>query len=132
MAKQAGIPSSFDLDDSAGTPVTFSNQVASIALDISQAQQDSSGLDVTGTERIALRGDWSAQLGGAAMSPEDVIPVFGDVRNSRTLEITYPGSVVFTGEGIITNFSSTVNQDGSWNWTATISSSDGTFPTLTI
>lgn len=132
MAKMAGIPSSFSIDDTAGGPQTFSNDIASISLDISQAQQDSSGLDETGTERIALRGDWSASLNGAAMSPNTVIPVFGDVRNARSVVVTYPGGVTFTGTAIITRFTPAVNQDGSWAWTAEIVSSDGVFPTLDL
>lgn len=132
MAKVAGIPTAFDLDNTAGTPVTFSNQVASISLNISAAQQDVSGLDVEGTERIQLRGDWSASITGAGMSAADVIPVFGDIRNSRTLDVTYPSGVTFGGEGIISNFVPVVNQDGSWNWTAELLGSDGVFPALEI
>jgi hypothetical protein len=132
VTKMSGLPSSFTIDDSAGTPVTFSNQVATLGLDISQALQDSSGLDKTGTERIPLRGDWSAPITGAAMSPTDVIPVFGDVRGARDVLVTYPGGVTFTGVCVIASFSSSVNQDGSWDWNASVSSSDGTFPTLEL
>lgn len=130
--KISGLPSSFALDDSGGSPVTFSNQVATLGLEITQALQDASGLDVEGTERIGLRGDWSTPVTGAAMSPSDVIPVFGDVRGSRTLTITYPTAGVFSGECLISNFSCTVNQDGSWNWSATLSGSDGIFPVISL
>lgn len=132
MAKVSGLPSSFALDDSAGSPATFSNQVATLGLEIVQALQDASGLDTEGTERIGLRGDWSTPVTGAAMSPEDVVPVFGDIRGSRTLAITWPGSVTFGGECLIENFSHTVNQDGSWNWQATLRGSDGIFPVIEI
>ncbi len=132
MAKINGLPTSFDLDDSGGTPATFSNQVAQLGVEIIQALQDVSGLDVEGTERIGLRGDWSTPVTGAGMSADDVIPVFGDVRGSRTLAITWPGSVTFGGECLISNFSATVNQDGSWNWSATLSGSDGIFPVISV
>jgi hypothetical protein len=132
MAKMSGLPTSFSIDDSAGSPATFSSQVATLGLDISQALQDSSGLDVTGTERIPLRGDWSAPITGAAMEPADVVPVFGDIRGERNIVVTYPGNVTFTGKCVIGTFGSSVNQDGSWNWTANVSSSDGSFPTLVL
>ncbi len=132
MSKISGLPTSFALDDSGGSPVTFSNQVASVGHEIVQALQDASGLDVEGTERIGLRGDWSAPITGAAMSPSDVVPVFGDIRGSRTLSLNWPGDVVFQGECLIENFTHTVNQDGSWNWAATVRGSDGIFPVLAI
>lgn len=130
MAKINGLPTSFSLDDSVGAPQTFSNQVAQLGLNIVQALQEVSGLDVEGTERIGLRGDWSTPISGAGMSADDVIPVFGDVRGSRTLAITWPGSVTFGGECLISDFTSTVNPDGSWDWSATLSGSDGIFPVI--
>jgi hypothetical protein len=132
MSKLSGLPTSFALDDSGGSPVTFSNQVATLGLSLVQALQDVSGLDETGTERIGLRGDWSTPISGAGMSPADVIPVFGDVRGSRTLSVTWPGNVIFSGECLISKFEHTVNQDGSWNWTAEVSGSDGIFPVLSL
>lgn len=132
MAKISGLPSSFSIDDSAGSPATFSNQVASISLNLSQAVLDASGLDETGTERITLRGDWSASLTGAAMEAADVIPVFGDIRGARDVVVTYPDGTTFTGVAVVTSFVPAVTQDGAWNWTAEISGSDGTFPTLVL
>lgn len=130
MAKISGIPTSFSIDDTTGSPVTFSNDVGTVNLDITQAVQDVSGLDVTGTERITLRGDWTASFTGFMSDPAtNVIAVFGDIRNARTLVVTYP-SRTFTGECVITSFGDAVQQDGSDGWTASASSSDGVFPTF--
>lgn len=129
MAKQSGIPTSFSIDDSGGSPVTFSNSVATISLDISQAVQEVSGLDVTGTERITLRGDWSASLNGFWDDGSDVVDVFGDIRGERDVVITYPGRT-FTGVAVIGRFGDAIGEDGSDGWSAEISSQDGTFPTL--
>lgn len=128
MAKVSGLPTTFEIDDSAGTPVTFSNQVGTVNLDISQAIQDVSGLDVDGTERITLRGDWTASFTGF-WGDSSVVDVFGDIRNARTLTVTYPGRV-FTGECVISSFADAIGADGSDGWTASASSSDGTFPTF--
>lgn len=130
MTKMSGLPTSFTIDDSGGSPVTFSNEAATLGLDISQLLQDSSGLDTEGTERIGLRGDWTCPVSGTAMSPDDVIPVFGDVRGSRTLAIAYPGGIAFGGECLVGKFSTAINQDGSWSWSAELSGSDGIFPVL--
>lgn len=131
MAKISGLPTSFAIDDSGGTPVTFSNDVGTVNLDISQAVQDVSGLDVDGTERISLRGDWSASFTGFWSDPAtNVIAVFGDIRGPRTLTVTYP-SRVFTGECIIASFGDAVGQDGSDGWSAQAQSADGVFPTFT-
>jgi len=130
MGKTSGLPTSFAIDDTAGTPVTFSNEVGTVNLDISQAVQDVSGLDVDGTERITLRGDWSANFTGFWTDANtNVVDVFGDIRNARTLTVTYPGRV-FTGECVIGSFADAIGQDGSDGWTAAASSSDGVFPTF--
>jgi hypothetical protein len=129
MAKQSGLPTGWALDDDGGSPITFSTDVGTISLDISQAVQDVSGIDVDGTERINLRGDWTAQATGFWEDGGVVVGVFGDIRNARTLTVTYPGRT-FTGECIITSFADALGQDGSDGWTASLSSSDGVFPTL--
>lgn len=128
MAKTSGLPTSFTIDDPSGAPVTFSNEVGTVNLDISQALQDVSGLDVTGTERISLRGDWSASFTGF-WGNSDVVAVFGDIRNQRTLTVAYPGRT-FTGELVLSKFGDAIGQDGSDGWSAEGSSADGTFPTF--
>lgn len=130
MAKQSGLGTTFALDDDGGSPVTFSNDVGTISLDISQAVQDVSGIDVDGTERINLRGDWKATANGFWDDGGVVLGVFGDIRGARTLTVAYPGRT-FTGECIIESFGDAIGADGSDGWTASLSSADGVFPTLT-
>ncbi len=130
MAKTSGLGTSFVLDDTGGSPVTFPNDVGTITLDLSQALQEVSGIDVDGTERITLRGDWSASISGFWEDGGVVLGVFGDIRNSRTLSVPYPGRT-FGGECVIATFADAIGADGSDGWTATLNSSDGVFPTLT-
>jgi len=129
MAKTSGIPTAFTIDDTAGNPITFSNDVATVSLDMTQALQDVSGLDETGTERIGLRGDYTCNFTGF-WGNANVIAVFGDIRNARDIEIAYPGRT-FTGSVLIGSFGDAVSQDGSDLWTAAASSADGVFPTVT-
>lgn len=128
MAKTSGLPTSFTIDNTAGTPVTFSNDVATVNLDMTQALQDVSGLDEDGTERIGLRGDYTCNFTGFWGNP-DVVAVFGDIRNARDITIAYPGRT-FTGSILLASFGDAVSQDGSDLWTAAGSSADGAFPTV--
>jgi hypothetical protein len=116
VAKVSGIPTSFTIDDAAGSPVTFSNEVGTVSINLSRAQQDVSGLDVDGTERIQLRGDYTVSFTGF-WNPEVVIPVFGDLAGARDLIIAYPGATL-TGVVVISSFTPAVAQDGSLGWTA--------------
>ena len=116
MAKVSGLPTAFTLDDAAGTPVVFSSEVGTVSINLSRAQQDVSGLDVDGTERIQLRGDYTVSFTGF-WDPAVVIPVFGDLDGARDLIIAYPGASL-TGVVVLSSFTPAVAQDGSLGWSA--------------
>lgn len=123
MAKTSGLPTSFTIDDAASSPATFSNEVGTVSVNLSRAQQDVSGLDVDGTERIQLRGDYTVSFTGF-WDASTVIPVFGDLSGQRSLVIAYPGAT-FTGEIVLSSFTPAVAQDGSLGWSAEGASADG-------
>lgn len=123
MAKINGIPTAFTIDDSSGTPVTFSSEVGSCNVNTSRAQQDVTGLDADGTERINLRGDYTVEMNGF-WDPDVVIPVFGDLSNARAFSAAFPGATA-SGEVVIGSFNVSRNADGSISWTASASQSDG-------
>jgi hypothetical protein len=123
MAKVSGLPTSFTIDDAAGNPATFSNEVGTVSVNLSRAQQDVSGLDVDGTERIQLRGDYTVSFTGF-WDPTTVIPVFGDLSTARAIVVAYPGATL-TGEVVLSAFTPAVAPDGSLGWTAEGASSDG-------
>lgn len=123
MAKTSGIPTAFTIDNAAGTPVTFSNQVGTVSINLTRAQQDVSGLDVEGTERIQLRGDYTVSFTGF-WDPAVVIPVFGDLSGARDIEIEYPGATL-TGVVVLSAFTPAAAQDGSMGWTAEGAQADG-------
>jgi hypothetical protein len=128
MAKTSGIPTAFTIDDAMGSPVTFSNEVGTVSLNLSRAQQDVSGLDVDGTERIQLRGDYTCSFTGF-WDPAVVVPVFGDLSAARTLVVEYPGATL-TGEVVLSSFTPAVAQDGSLGWTAEGAQSAGELGTI--
>jgi hypothetical protein len=123
MAKVSGIATSFSIDNAAGSPVTFSSEVGTCNVNTSRAQQDVTGLDKDGTERIELRGDVSVEFTGF-WDPAVVIPVFGDLTGERDLVVTYPGATA-TAKVVISAFNVTRGQDGSLGWTASAAQSDG-------
>jgi hypothetical protein len=116
MAKVSGLPTAFTIDNAAGTPVVFSNEIGTVSINLSRAQQDVSGLDKDGTERIQLRGDYTVSFSGF-WDPAVVIPVFGDLAGARDLVIAYPGASL-TGEIVLSSFTPAVAQDGSLGWSA--------------
>lgn len=130
MPKVSGIPSSFTIDDAAGTPVTFSNEVGTVSANLSRAQQDVSGLDSDGTERITLRGDYTLSFTGF-WDPEVVIPVFGDLTGARDVILAYPGASL-TGVVVLSSFAPAMAQDGSLGWTAEAAQSDGASTTFEL
>lgn len=125
MAKIAGIPSSFTIDDSGGSPVTFSNEVGTISIDTTMNLQDVSGLDVEGTERITLRSDYTLSFSGFVDDGGSVISVFGDLRGARTWSASINGGLSIGGECVLSKFTPAVSQDGSVGWSAEGASADG-------
>lgn len=123
MAKTSGIPTAFTIDDAAGTPVVFSSEVGTVSLNLSRAQQDVSGLDSDGTERINLRGDFTCSFTGF-WDPAVVIPVFGDLAGERDLIVAFPGASL-TGKVVLSSFTPAMAQDGSLGWSAEGAQSDG-------
>lgn len=130
MAKTSGIPTAFTIDNAAGTPVTFSNEVGTCSINLSRAQQDVSGADVEGTERIQLRGDYTVSFTGF-WDPAVVIPVFGDLAGARDITILYPGAQL-EGVVVISSFSPALAQDGSLGWTAEAAQADGVLAALEV
>lgn len=123
MAKVSGIGTSFTIDDSLGSPATFSSEVGTCNVNASRAQQDVTGLDSDGTERIQLRGDVTVEFTGF-WDPATVVPVFGDLTGERDLVVAYPGATA-TCKVMISAFNVSRAADGSLAWTASAAQSDG-------
>lgn len=125
MAKVSGVGTSFSIDNPGGTPVTFAANVGTVNLNTAKAQQDVTGLDKDGTERINLRGDFTADFSGFIDDAGQVIGVFGDTSGIRSLVVTYPGPITATAEVMISSFAIQRGADGSLGWTAAAAQADG-------
>lgn len=125
MAKVSGVGTTFTIDNPAGSPITFSANVGTCNLNTSKAQQDVTGMDKNGTERINLRGDVAVDFSGFIDDAGQVIGVFGDTSGERDLVVAYPGSITATLKVLISSFAIQRGADGSLGWTAQAAQSDG-------
>jgi len=98
--------------------------VTSVNVNTSRAQQDVTGLDSDGTERVVLRGDYAVDMSGVFDDAQLVTDAFGDLSVIRSLTVTYP-AVEATMEVALTSFNASRGADGSMTWTAAASSADG-------
>lgn len=124
MAKINGIPTSFTIDNTAGTPVDISDLVGQVTVNTSRALQDVTGLDKDGTERITLRGDYTIDVQGFEDDGTDIDAIFLDPAEQRDVVIVFPNRT-FTGVAVIGSFSEARNADGSLGWTANLSQAGG-------
>jgi hypothetical protein len=124
VAKVNGIPTSFSIDTTAGTPTDISDLVGECTVNTSRALQDVTGLDKDGTERITLRGDFSIDVTGFEDDGTDIDDIFLDPANLRSLSIVFPNRT-FAAEVVIGSFTETRGADGSIGWTAQMSQADG-------
>jgi hypothetical protein len=133
MAKMSGIPVVLSVDNSAGVAQDISNDVTSVSLNTSRGEQDITGLDKEGFERLLLLSDAELALTGV-FSPDLSHRVFRDcdVGNPRETTITFPGGGALDALTMNLTYSSYVvsrGADGALTWTATGKLSDGAVPT---
>jgi hypothetical protein len=126
MAKFAALAMSIDMDNSAGTPVTISNDVATISLTDSRGEQDVTGLDKSAFERLQLLADSQVTLGGNGWPSSATMAVFTNMANSRTLVLNWPDSGTYTVEVMIFGFSPSRGADGAATWSCDLKLSNGT------
>jgi hypothetical protein len=124
MAKVSGIPTSFTIDTTAGTPTDISDLIGQVTVNTSRALQDVTGLDKDGTERITLRGDYSIDITGFEDDSGRIDDIFLDPANQRDIVIVFPNRT-FTGVCVIGSFNEQRNQDGSYAFTSNASQADG-------
>lgn len=134
--KQSGLGwTTLGIDDVGGTERDLRNDVNSFQFATPLAVQDVTGIDKYAFERIALLGDFSITLNGAAMNPDtnkshDVLADPNDRRTPRTTLIAIGGQTLTTTV-LYTDFSYNRGADGSLPWTAPGVLSDGTMPAWT-
>jgi hypothetical protein len=125
MAKVNGIPVTFTIDTTSGTPTDISDIVGECTVNTSRALQDVTGLDKDGTERITLRGDVTVDITGFEDDGTRIDDIFLDPANLRTTTIVFPNRTFGPAELVIGTFNETRGADGSIGWTAQLSQADG-------
>lgn len=126
MAKSAGFPMTYTLDDSGGSGVAITNDVGSITVNTTRGEQDVTGLDKSAMERLQLLEDSDVTMGGNGFPSSTTRAVFNNMSNARTLVIGYPDSATATVEVMLFSYNINRGQDGGITWTANAKLCNGT------
>ena len=134
MAKDTGFPMTVSVDDSGGALRDISNDITNISFGTPQNQQDITGLDKSGIERLGLLKDGQVTLNGVfnddTNKSHDVLKDFDTIfagEVGRTVTIAISGQTL-SMEMLFTDYALTRGTDGSLVWTASCQLSDGTSP----
>lgn len=134
MARESGLGMTVTVDDSGGTGRAITNDVTNCTWTMPSAEQDVTGLDKSAHERLHLLADFTVSLNGVFNDGANLsFQVFKNYRTlaaaqtGRTTAIAHSGQTL-TNEVLYTDFSFNRGADGSLNWTAPGSLSDGTVP----
>lgn len=125
------------VDDSSGSGQAITNDVTNLSWNMPSNQQDITGLNSGGMERLNLLADLSITLNGVFNDANNLS--FQIFKNYRTLAASQVGrttviavsSQTLNDEILYSDFSFNRAQDGSFLWTAPGALSDGGVPTWT-
>lgn len=122
------------VDDSGGTGRDISNDINSLTIGTPSNQQDVTGLDKSGIERILLLADAEVTFNGTFNDAADKShAVFKNYRTifagevGRTVAIAISGQTL-SMEILFTSYNLSRGADGSLTWVATGGLADGTVP----
>lgn len=131
MAKESGIGFSVAIDNSAGVAKTISNDITNLTLSTPRGEQDTTGIDKSGHERLLLLADASYGYNGvfndASDMSHDVFKTVPSTSVARTATNAVSGDTL-ASEVLFTDYSLTRAADGSFVWTTTGLLADGTAP----
>lgn len=136
MAKTSGLGAQITVADSGGTPRDFSNDITDFTLATPVALQDTTGLDKSAHERLALLRDLTAQLKGvcnfAANMSHAVLSTATTSAVNRAC-VVYPTSNHSTPtlpfSALIGSYDVSRGADGALTFQSDLSLADGTVPT---
>lgn len=141
MAKQSGLLTKVQVDDSTPTLRDISGDITSINVSTPRGVQDITALDKAAIERLLLLADGNVQLTGvfnkASNLSHDVFKTVPSTSVVRTVTIDYgdDGGAPVTGdprltmEMVFADYQVNRPQSGELTWTATGQLADGTAPT---
>lgn len=131
MAKESGIGFSVAIDDAASAAQTVSNDITNLTISTPRAEQDITGLDKSGHERLLLLADaaygYNGVFNDAANMSHAVLKTVPSTSVARTCTNAISGNTL-ASECLFTDYSLTRAADGSFTWSAPAVLSDGTAP----
>lgn len=133
MSKESGLGLTVTVDDSAGNGQAISNDITNLQWAMPSEVQDVTGVNSSARERLLLLADFTISLSGPFNDAASLsFQVFKNYRTlaasqvGRTTAIAHSGQTL-TQEVLYAGFDFTRGADGSLNWTAPGSMSNGTF-----
>lgn len=136
MAKTSGLGATITVADAGGTPRTISNDIGDFTLATPVALQDTTGVDKSAHERLALLRDLTVQLKGvvnvAANMSHAVLSTVTTTPTARATSVypTSSGSTpVLPANLIYGSYDITRAAAGELTWQSTGSLADGAIPT---
>ena len=131
MAKESGIGFSVAIDDASPAAQTISNDITNLTISTPRGEQDTTGLDKSGHERLLLLADAAFGYNGVfndeANKSHAVLKTVPSTSVVRTCTNTISGQIL-ASECLFTDYNLTRAADGSFTWTAPAVLSDGTAP----
>lgn len=131
MAKESGIGFAVAIDDSASSAQTISNDITNLTVSTPRGEQDTTGLDKAGHERLLLLADaafgYNGVFNDAANMSHAVLKTVSSTSVQRLCTNAISGQTL-ASECMFTDYSLTRGQDGSFTWSAPAALSDGTAP----
>ena len=131
--KLSGIGMTASIDDGSGGVQVITNDITSLTISMPRANQDVTGLDSSGVERILLLADFSLGLNG----------VFNDTGNNshlvfktlpadapeqlRTISVAISGQTV-TAETMPDNYNLSRAAGGAFTWAVNLLNANGAIP----
>ena len=132
MAKESGLGATVSVDDSGGVLRDISNDVTDFSIDTPRAEQVTTGVDKSATERLQLLGDGTFTMNGifndAANKSHAVLKDVSSTSVVRTVTIAISGQTL-SMEMVIGNYSLSRSASGEFTWSAPCALADGTTPT---
>jgi hypothetical protein len=132
VAKETGIGFSVAIDDAATAAQTISNDITNLTISTPRGEQDTTGLDKSGHERLLLLADaafgYNGVFNDAANKSHAVLKTVPSTSVERTCTNAISGQTL-ASECLFTDYSLTRAQDGSFVWSAPAVLSNGDVPT---
>jgi|SRR5215469_2251491 len=136
MAKTSGLGAQVQVADAGGTQRDFSNDLTDWTLATPIAMQDTTGIDKSAHERLALLRDLTAQLKGvcnfAANMSHAVLSTATTSAINRASSIaptSNHGTPIMTFNALIGSYNITRGTDGALTFQSDLSLADGALPT---